>query len=92
MLNSYVSTERAPQAHHGLPQLPLVELREAKPQLPPRAQPMSLAELNTRLVRWYLVYLDGRDPVGPTGADNLRTMVFADAVQQALAGSGRVML
>lgn len=60
--------------------------------LPPRAQPMSLAELNTRLVRWYLGYLDGGDPVGPTGADNLRTMVFVDAVQQAVAGTGRVAL
>jgi predicted dehydrogenase len=58
----------------------------------PSAPPTPLAELNTRLVRWYLGWLDGQDPTGPTGADNLRTMAFADALQRAATDGVRVAL
>ncbi|TDD11650.1 Gfo/Idh/MocA family protein [Nonomuraea diastatica] len=60
--------------------------------LEPSAQPTPLAELNTRLVRWYLGWLDGQDPTGPTGADNLRTVAFADALQRAATDGVRVTL
>jgi predicted dehydrogenase len=58
--------------------------------LPPRDSPMSLVELNTRLVRWYVGHLAGDDRPGPTGADNLRTMAFVDAVARAAATGARV--
>jgi predicted dehydrogenase len=58
--------------------------------LPPCAEPMPLEELNTRLVRWWLDYLAGREAGGPTGADNLRTMAFVDAVRRAAADGSRV--
>lgn len=57
-----------------------------------RDRPMSLVELNTRLVRWYLAYLGGEEPPGPTGTDNMRTMAFADAVQRSVAGGTRVVV
>lgn len=47
---------------------------------PPSSEPMSLAELNRRLIRWYLGYLAGDELAGPTGMDNVRTMAFVDAV------------
>ncbi|MGP3928792.1 Gfo/Idh/MocA family protein [Nonomuraea sp. KM88] len=58
----------------------------------PSAQPTPLADLNTRLVRWYLGWLNGQDPRGPTGADNLRTVAFADALQRAATNGVRVTL
>ncbi|MFI9842511.1 Gfo/Idh/MocA family protein [Nonomuraea sp. NPDC051941] len=60
--------------------------------LAPPARLASLADLNTRLVRWYVDWVAGQDAAGPTGADNLRTVAFADAVQRASTSGSRVIL
>lgn len=63
-----------------------------EPLLPPVTRAMSLVELNTRLVHWYVDYLDGRESPGPTGADNIRTMAFVDAVRRAATDGMRVIV
>jgi predicted dehydrogenase len=58
--------------------------------LRPPSEPMSLVELNTRLVRWYVGHLDGGERPGPTGADNVQTMAFVDAVLRSATDGVRV--
>jgi hypothetical protein len=53
---------------------------------------MSLTELNTRLVQWYVVDRADSDVPGPTGADNVRTMAFVEAVRRSATNGVRVAL
>jgi predicted dehydrogenase len=60
--------------------------------LAPRTPEMPLAELNTRLVQWYVGDRDGSAVSGPTGADNVRTMAFVEAVRRSATDGVRVAL